>query len=1151
MKNTTPADSIGKVTDVSHTSGHSAAPATIPPKDLKAFGKVPAPPRNEAFSFYSNKKTVTPARSIDVAELYRLTTRSDAGRLQVAVVRAAPDEETREGAKGLLPGVTVAGTFSTRSNAGLIESSGLIVLDFDDVAAPERLRDVLARCIGCVLAFVSPSGTGVKAVFRHTGAPEHHAHTFRQIAAYVAVMFGLPADKSGKDISRLCYLSHDPDARFNPDAAPFEVTPPADSGRTLPTADAPTQPGATDENVDVARARVWIQNYFLRYEGGFIAGNRDAAITSVIGKLNVRGVPLNVTETALRAELEQHPEGAKLESRKARDARAGAAWVDGKLEKVRRMYRDYADEHGTKPVTKWTNTTTPILARYPLSVDRFLDEAAPELDAVLDAGRNSRALLIAPTGSGKTTYIINRALRKPGEITILAVPNTTTAAQLTAKYRGVWGAYEGSGWRKAWKEHGGAEIQAGGAIVFVSTYDQVADVKAAIHAAGGRLTTVVVDEFHEATNAADYRAKAVDAAFKAGGEAPFLILMTATPPQYTADFLGQGWTTVRVEQRRKKRIYVPYETHWNLDRVACDMLAAVEAGEPVVFGRVNCKRTIKTLICKLTSESWAKAHGFARALRPHQIAAVTGDTRRVSVTVKTIIETGKTPDYVRVVLATQLVDSGLSVLDEIAAVFWVDTNPHQPPTPQALVQFANRFRNMAHVTVRAFFHAFNGTFADGAPRPRGTDDPEPVNFYKREAGRSYYLNEAAEAAGLNEAADLIDGAADLRNGITAEAFRRFDDDGDTRPIEALRVANERYARTLTVAGFCVACTALDERISFEHTDTDWTPDTDADGMPLPDFEETAVKALQKHGRAALYELARNHTHAQDLAGYARHTLRRRGAWCGWYAMQRKTEGLDERIAELVTQLRALLNALPEVINADATAAVEALTPAELFGLCGLKTVLDRLGYLRRELGVGHEDAARVAAENAGPAKWGQLLAALTLTVAAEFGPLGVSRRVGRRLDANMNLEACTILTPFQGRGDVPLTEILKAFETAGLYGWTEKRLGSLIRARYPDAVSRRIHRPEGGQTTVWTFDKAATPDDVAESYFPDAAEQVAAHLRRRAACAAFGNTGLSNSQTLHKPPPEPEPNPEPLPEWCVWVDERRARGALPPPDPLE
>ena len=1112
--------------------------------------------RNEVFSLYPPNNNPTPQASIDLAELHRLITTSDAIRALVAAVRAAPDDATRKAAKSKLPGVTVAGTFTARGEAKLSGFSGLLVLDFDDVDDPERMRDELAGCIGCGLTFLSPSGTGVKAIFRHTGATEHHRAAYNQISAEVERLTGLQADKSGKDLARACYIGHDPDARFNPDAAPFEVTPP----EALPTADAPTQPGTTDESVDVARARFIIADWFNCE--GFAVGKRVSTITSVIGLMNTRGVALDVAEPALRAELMQHPEGGR---------RDGEAWVNDKIKQLREMYTRYADEHGTKPATH----TKPAHAikRVFLTVDKYIgadehEAANPETDAVLDAINTKIVVLNAPTDAGKTTYFIKLLLRKTNGVNIISVPNTTTAAQLATKHTMLYAAYENSGWRREFRRNGAAEIQSGGAVAFATTYDQVPDICVAVDNVGGVIDTLVVDELHELPAAEGYRRAAIDGVMKAAHAARRVYFVTGTNPEYTADFLADEFgaenvTFVEIKQRQKKKINVKVTLNTELDLLAASIMDAVLSGRRP-WTRVNDKHKIIVLTNKLTSNTWARENGFPRALHIHEVAGLTSITKDTKIG-RQIIETGTVQDYIKVVLFTQLLDSGININDATAAPFWLDVHPrHLPPPPEMFAQFAARFRALPVIEIRAFFDDVAGTFADGSIKPRGWKHEPGVNFYYRERERNRHYDEKAATRGLKENIHDDPDAADLRNGVKTDAYGRFDAEGSTRRLAAWRKATERHAQGLSIADFQTAVTALDDRITFETVPDDWEPVTDAFGCPLPDIHEGAVKALKKCGRKLLIKIMTKADVTQDVANYARHSMRWNGKWQRSYTHRDAPPGLTERINDAVEQLRAVLVELPEVVEAEAEAVVMNMTHAEIFTICKLKVILDRLGYLRTQAGCGHDVAVELVSKHGGNDKWGKLLTAIQITVALEYGTTSVSKDVGRRLDAYDVVAVCGVLSEFEGK-EIALAALLEKLDAVGIYGINDERLALIIGARYQTVDKERRRTADGGQVTLWTFDDPHSIETMTAKYFTitiesggraprrvDDAGLVAGHLHRRARraaglpddCARVDINSKDNSEPLHTPPPEAGFETDDRPEWVKWVDEQHASGQL-------
>ena len=150
----------------------------------------------------------------------------------IAAIRAAvaAGQDDRAAAlKRKLPGLLWCGEFSRRAIAGLERRSGLIVADIDDLDDPAGMRDVLIFDDHVFAAFVSPSGKGLKIIFRCDAAADHAA-CFGAMEAHVKSRYGMTPDPSGKDVCRICFVSHDPDAHHNPDATPLPALelPPAE-----------------------------------------------------------------------------------------------------------------------------------------------------------------------------------------------------------------------------------------------------------------------------------------------------------------------------------------------------------------------------------------------------------------------------------------------------------------------------------------------------------------------------------------------------------------------------------------------------------------------------------------------------------------------------------------------------------------------------------------------------------------------------------------------------------------------------------------------------------------------------------------------------------------------------------------------------------
>jgi len=120
--------------------------------------------------------------------------------------------------KKTLPCYTFSGTFSTRTKIGLKKHSGLITFDFDHVGGFEdavSFRDSISDNEFIFCAFISPSGDGVKVLVKIPPVEQEHELYYNALHKYFDSEF---LDESGKDVSRLCFESYDPEIYINPDS---------------------------------------------------------------------------------------------------------------------------------------------------------------------------------------------------------------------------------------------------------------------------------------------------------------------------------------------------------------------------------------------------------------------------------------------------------------------------------------------------------------------------------------------------------------------------------------------------------------------------------------------------------------------------------------------------------------------------------------------------------------------------------------------------------------------------------------------------------------------------------------------------------------------------------------------------------------------
>jgi len=179
-------------------------------------------------------------RSISIVEQARATAtkdfklekviewiRSGSGRFakNITAVREATENGDLDRASELkrnLPAVMFSGQFARRSSKAITTHSGLICMDVDKIDTPAKKVDEMRFDPHIVAAFVSPSGNGLKAIFAIPGDVEKHRDAFEAAKRYLST-YGLEADESGKDVSRLCFLSHDAELHYAPDAVELPV----------------------------------------------------------------------------------------------------------------------------------------------------------------------------------------------------------------------------------------------------------------------------------------------------------------------------------------------------------------------------------------------------------------------------------------------------------------------------------------------------------------------------------------------------------------------------------------------------------------------------------------------------------------------------------------------------------------------------------------------------------------------------------------------------------------------------------------------------------------------------------------------------------------------------------------------------------------
>lgn len=141
--------------------------------------------------------------------------RKGSSKTKVEEIRETIDKEKANSMKMYLPSVCFSGKFKERKDDCLVEHSGFIVLDFDEVPELRNRQSEIISNDFVYACWLSPRANGLKALVRIADGKKHREH-------FMALQDVFPEiDRSGINPSRVCFESYDPDIYIYPDAKVF------------------------------------------------------------------------------------------------------------------------------------------------------------------------------------------------------------------------------------------------------------------------------------------------------------------------------------------------------------------------------------------------------------------------------------------------------------------------------------------------------------------------------------------------------------------------------------------------------------------------------------------------------------------------------------------------------------------------------------------------------------------------------------------------------------------------------------------------------------------------------------------------------------------------------------------------------------------
>jgi len=130
-----------------------------------------------------------------------------------------------KGKKSLLAFTPSATFVGGRKLEFIKDYTGVLILDIDKLTQ-EQLKQTSIKANQCeytFASFISPSGNGLKILVKVNSDKDLHKEAFLKVQAYYETLLNLQIDKSGKDITRLCFYSYDAELYLNEAATVFVI----------------------------------------------------------------------------------------------------------------------------------------------------------------------------------------------------------------------------------------------------------------------------------------------------------------------------------------------------------------------------------------------------------------------------------------------------------------------------------------------------------------------------------------------------------------------------------------------------------------------------------------------------------------------------------------------------------------------------------------------------------------------------------------------------------------------------------------------------------------------------------------------------------------------------------------------------------------
>ena len=331
--------------------------------------------------------------------------KNGSSRELVTEIRNTLDKEKANKIKLNLPSVCFSGKFGNdRKDEQLIEHSGFIVLDFDDISdLRDKQTDIISHDF-VYACWVSPSGNGLKALVKIADGSKHREH-FQSLQEVFPEI-----DRSGINVSRVCYESFDPEIYVNDKATVFAKAKKIEKITV-------TENQNVDDSENFRRILKWLTNK----NDAFVTGERNTYIFKLASACCRFGIDENAALGLISAEYTVSNDFTMAEMKsavksgyRANKNNFGTASIQKeKLVSKETKYeidvkREFTEENGEnyriEDVVYGIDVKDRALSINEKGFEKIMGVGVPELDYLFKPKRGEITLLTGIGNYGKTAW---------------------------------------------------------------------------------------------------------------------------------------------------------------------------------------------------------------------------------------------------------------------------------------------------------------------------------------------------------------------------------------------------------------------------------------------------------------------------------------------------------------------------------------------------------------------------------------------------------------------------------------------------------------------------------------------------------------------------------------------------------------------------